>query len=107
MRGGTKRLILAGFGLVCIISIVLFEYDAHKSAINFQKHGVGFEKAQELWAGKTVEAPARSDRELRLLLVGKLDGRCWTAIFTNRLGRIRIISVRRSTKNEIAFYNSH
>lgn len=91
---------------MCIISNVLFEYDADKSAINLQKHGVDFEKAQELWADKTVEAPARSDREPRFLLVGRLEGHCWTAIFTNRAGRIRIISVRRSTKHEIAFYNS-
>ena len=81
-----------------------FEYDPEKSAGNLGKHGIDFETAKELWAGKTVEGPAKSLSESRAFAIGQIGRRFWTVIYTERGKKTRIISARRSTKNEIRFY---
>jgi hypothetical protein len=85
---------------------VEFEYDHTKSQSNHAKHGLDFERAKALWSDlKRVEFVARFSDEPRLGLVAQLDNRLWTAIFTTRKDRTRIISVRRARKNEEALYN--
>lgn len=84
-----------------------FEYDSAKSAENLRKHEIGFEEAKRLWDDPhLVEAPAKSVDEPRFLAVGMIGSRHWTAIYTYRAGRIRIISVRRSRKREWEHYES-
>lgn len=83
---------------------VPFEYDPAKSKANRAKHGVDFDQAQALWAGVTVEFPARTADEPRAVVVGLMEGRHWTAVITRRAGHLRLISVRRSRKNEIEAY---
>ena len=85
-----------------------FEYDPAKSAANLAKHGIDFSDAQRLWHGRTVTLStyAGSD-ESRNLVLGMIDGRHWSAITTMRDGRTRIISVRRSRKNEEEYYEQH
>jgi len=39
-----------------------------------------------------------------ILLIGKIDGKFWSAVVTYRDGNIRIISVRRSRKEEVELY---
>jgi len=95
---------LDGLEKKCIISTVQFEYDPHKSASNLEKHGICFEIAKELWSGKTVEGPAKSVSEARSFAIGRIGRKFWTVIHTTRGKRTRIISARRSTKNEIEFY---
>ena len=80
------------------------EYDPEKSASNLEKHGIDFETARELWAGKTVEGPAKSVTEPRAFAIGQIGRKYWTVIYTERGKITRIISARRSTKNEIKFY---
>ena len=80
------------------------EYDHEKSASNLEKHGIDFETARELWAGKTVEGPAKSVTEPRAFAIGQIGRKYWTVIYTERGKITRIISARRSTKNEIKFY---
>ena len=84
-----------------------FEYDPAKSAKNLAKHGIDFEQAQRMWENVVLEfdADPRSD-DARYLELGVIDGKHWTAITTKRGRRIRIISVRRSRKNEEAYYDS-
>ena len=53
-----------------------------------------------------LEAPARNEGEPRLLVVGKIEGRHWAAVFTYRGENIRIISVRRARNQEIEDYES-
>jgi len=60
-----------------------FEYDENKSHINEQKHGINFDDAQQLW----------SDENL-------------LEVALNRANVIRIISIRRSRKEEIAHYEN-
>lgn len=84
-----------------------FEYDPDKSASNLIKHGIDFERAQELWRDlNAVEVPARSTDELRLLQIGIIAGKHWAAVFTYRNGTVQIISARRAREKEIGLYES-
>ncbi|MEM6492598.1 MAG: BrnT family toxin [Pseudomonadota bacterium] len=81
------------------------EYDHAKSAANFEKHGVGFEDAQAIWLDPNfVVIPAKTLDEPRFLAIGRITDRCWTAVFTLRDDRIRLISARRSRDTEVAVY---
>lgn len=82
-----------------------FEYDARKSKSNQAKHGIDFNAAQALWDDPhLLEIPARTEGEPRWLLIGKISGEHWSAVVTYRNGATRIISVRRSRKEEAALY---
>jgi len=86
---------------------MVFEYDPNKSSANKRKHGIDFEDAQRLWADPgVVEIPARTSDEARWLLIGKINGKHWSAIITKRGENIRLISVRRSRDEEVAVYES-
>ena len=82
-----------------------FEFDARKSRSNRAKHGIDFDEAQRLWDDPDLfVVPARTTDEPRLLIVGMIDDRHWSAITTHRGDRLRIISVRRSRREEIELY---
>jgi uncharacterized protein len=82
-----------------------FEWDAGKSRSNQEKHGIDFERARELWQDiDRIEIPARDQDEPRLLVIGKIDEKYWSAVITYRGENIRIISVRRSRTEEIQYY---
>lgn len=82
-----------------------FEFDPAKSAANLEKHGIDFTQAQQLWQDVArVEIPARTTDEPRWLVIGRIDGRHWSAVVTYRQERARIISARRSRKEEVALY---
>jgi len=83
---------------------VQFEYDPAKSGENRQKHGIDFEQAQALWNGKVVTIASRYPEEKRLLAIGQIAERSWTAIITQRHENIRIISVRLSRAEEEALW---
>ncbi|MBW3093363.1 BrnT family toxin [Bifidobacterium sp. 82T10] len=87
-----------------------FEYDNAKSTHNLAKHGIDFDEAQRLWDGsKTVMLRSNNSGNdaARYLVLGMIDDKHWTAVITMRGERIRIISVRRSRKNEEAIYDRH
>ena len=82
-----------------------FEFDVRKSRSNQKKHGIDFNEAQELWNDPDLIAvPARTADEPRILIVGKIEDLSWSAIVTYRGDRLRIISVRRSRREEIELY---
>ncbi|MEG6551358.1 BrnT family toxin [Desulfocurvibacter africanus] len=82
-----------------------FEYDPAKSESNKAKHGIDFEEAQELWQDlDLLEAPVRCEGEPRWLVVGRIGTVMWTGVITYRSDAIRIISVRRARKEEVAHY---
>lgn len=84
----------------------MLEYDPDKSRNNEKKHGIDFETAAQLWKDPNrVIIPAKVVGETRFMLIGKLDDDTWSAIFTLRNKNIRIISVRKATKNEREIYN--
>jgi len=85
--------------------IMDFEFDENKSEINKQKHGIDFNEAQELWEDLDyIEIPVKTSDEPRFLIIGKIGQKYWTGIITYRGEKIRIISVRRSRKEEIDIY---
>ena len=82
-----------------------YEFDHNKSASNKAKHGIDFEEAQELWNDPhLLEIEARSADEPRFLLIGSIKGKYWSAVVTYREDKVRIISVRRSRKEEVELY---
>jgi len=84
-----------------------FEYDQEKSARNKRKHGIDFDEAQALWDDpEFVEIPAKATDEPRALVIGRIGGKHWSAVITHRGGGIRLISVRRSRKEEMEIYES-
>ena len=85
----------------------LFEFDAAKSFSNRSKHGVDFVEAQELWNDiMLLEIPAKTEDEPRHLVIGRINGKHWSAVITYRGLNIRLISVRRSRTEEVALYES-
>jgi len=85
---------------------MMFEFDENKSKTNKQKHNIDFYEAQKLWDDiGFVEIPARTE-EPRILVIGKILEKYWSAVVTYRSEKIRIISVRRSRKEEIDIYES-
>ena len=84
-----------------------FEFDARKSAGNRRKHGIDFERAQALWLDPDrLEIPATTDDETRSMVIGKIASKHWSAIITDRDGRVRLISVRRARREEVMLYES-
>jgi uncharacterized DUF497 family protein len=82
-----------------------FEFDEVKSQINLKKHGIDFVQAQALWEDlERVEIPARIEDELRFLVIGKIGAQHWSAVITYRNEKRRIISARRSRREEIHIY---
>ena len=85
-----------------------FEYDPEKSDANKRKHGIDFEAAKDLWEDMgRVEAPVPMKDEPRELVVGKILGKYWTAVVTERGPKTRIISVRRSREKEVRRYEEN
>ncbi|MBK5274099.1 MAG: BrnT family toxin [Desulfuromonadales bacterium] len=82
-----------------------FEFDSEKSVANQEKHGIDFLQAQALWDDADyIEIPLKIADELRFMVIGMIEGKVWSGIITYRGESIRIISVRRSRKEEIEIY---
>jgi uncharacterized DUF497 family protein len=80
-----------------------FEWDAAKAESNLRKHRVGFEAARRVF--EDAFAFERADEDLpygeaRFIIMGMVDGRLLRVIYTERNGRIRIISARKATAHE-------
>jgi hypothetical protein len=82
-----------------------FEFDSQKSENNKKKHGIDFRTTQALWDDPDyILIPAKVVEEARVLIIGKIGDKHWSGIIIYRDDRIRIISVRRSRKEEIDIY---
>lgn len=79
-----------------------FEWDEAKRRSNLRKHGIDFVGVEQLFAGVTVTIlDDRADYgEERFVTFGLLDGRVVAVAHTESDEVIRIISVRKATKNE-------
>ena len=80
-----------------------FEWDPAKSRANLDKHGVTFEEALAVFADadslrQDVVRPALV--EDRIKIIGKVDDRFLTVVYTLRSSNLRIISARRSHRSE-------
>ncbi len=80
-----------------------FDWDDTKWASNIEKHGIDFDDAVKVFADPfalTSDVTLAEHGETRLKTVGVVDGRIIAEIFTDRRTSRRIISARRSRKNE-------
>lgn len=84
-----------------------FEYDEVKSQSNLSKHGISFEEGKQLWSIPSIELQAKTVDEPRFIIIGKIKNKCYSCIFTYRGEAIRIISIRRSRKEEEELYYEH
>lgn len=84
------------------------EWDPGKARKNFAKHGVTFEDAMEIFSGAEILLGTRTgeDGEVRHLAVGFVSGLLLlVVVFTDRNGRIRIISARPASRQERKLYH--
>ena len=85
-----------------------FEFDIRKSETNKKRHGIDFFEAQMLWQDiDRIEIPAKTVDEPRFLVIGRIDQKYWSGIITYRGDKMRIISVRRSRREEVKIYESY
>ncbi|CUX27023.1 BrnT family toxin [Rhizobium oryzihabitans] len=78
-----------------------FEFDPAKSESNKDKHGIDFVEARALWLDeKRLVVLLETTSEERYIMIAQLRGKCWSAVYTYRNDRLRIISVRRSRDKE-------
>ena len=87
-----------------------FEWDERKNRVNRRKHGVSFEEARTVFLdGRAVKFydDEHSEREDRFLMLGNsVKHRLLMVCHCERAGGavIRIISARKATERERAFY---
>jgi len=87
--------------------MTVFEYDENKSQSNLVKHGINFIEAQKLWDDPNLlEIPVKTQDEQRFMVIAKINNKNWSGVITYRAQNIRIISVRRSRKEEVDLYES-
>jgi uncharacterized protein len=87
-----------------------FEWDNQKAASNFAKHGVAFTEATTIFGDPlelAVADPDHSQDECRFLSMGvSVTGRLLVVAYTERQGRMRIISAREVAPMEWRQYES-
>jgi uncharacterized protein len=80
-----------------------FEWDDRKAAANYANHGIGFELANGVFRDPFAieRLDDREDYgEERFILIGGVEQLVLCVTYTERQGRIRLISARRATKRE-------
>lgn len=81
-----------------------FEWDPEKAVANVEKHGVSFEEAVTVFQdplAKVHADPDHSQAERREILIGHSAlNRLLLVAFTDRQGKIRLISAREVTRRE-------
>lgn len=89
-----------------------FEWDPTKDAANRDKHGVGFEKAKELFeSGNEYLELFDEDHSLdeeRFIAIGPIQSGVVVVVFTERVAdTIRIISARFATRGEVLRFQQY
>jgi uncharacterized DUF497 family protein len=88
-----------------------FEWDAGKSVLNREKHGVSFEEAATAFGdplSSTILDPDSSDDETRFILMGQaVSGRLLVVVHTDRGESVRLISARLATRGERRAYEQN
>ena len=88
-----------------------FEWDLRKEAANRRKHGVGFDEALTVFANplaRIFNDPNHAAEEAREIMVGhSARQQLMVVCFTERSGRVRLISARIATKRERRDYEEN
>ncbi|MGE0109729.1 MAG: BrnT family toxin [Bdellovibrionales bacterium] len=85
---------------------MIYEWDETKRVANSVKHGVDFTEAEKFdWSTALETQDTRFDyEEIRWVALGCIDNRLHVLIYTERANSIRLISLRRANKREVAYY---
>jgi uncharacterized DUF497 family protein len=84
---------------------VQFEWDPNKNQKLIRDRRPSFEEAKAVWNDPDrVQIEARSKDEVRLAIIGMLNGKLHTVFFTLRGSAIRLITVRRAHPDEEEIY---
>lgn len=83
-----------------------YEWDDVKRKHNLKKHGIDFADAESLFDNftLTIEDIRLSYGEQRFSTIGLLNGRVVVVVHPERKDAIRIISIRKATRNEQKMY---
>jgi len=80
-----------------------FEWDDAKALSNLTKHKVSFEMARlvfdDAFAVLAVDTSVDYGEE-RFIITGMIEGRLLSVVYTERVGRTRLISARKSSRTE-------
>lgn len=84
----------------------LYAWDERKRVSNLRKHGVEFAIVQnfDFETALVLRDNRKNYGEERYRAYGTINGRLHALVFTRREGRIRVISLRKSSTREIANY---
>lgn len=83
-----------------------FDWNDAKSEANEAKHGISFPDAVSLWDDPCMMVvTVRRNGEERKVALSRGLGACWFLVYTVDADLVRIISVRRATRNEEAAYD--
>jgi uncharacterized protein len=79
-----------------------FEWDEDKRLTNINKHGIDFIDVSQVFEGDivTIEDDRYGYGEQRSVTFGLLQGNVVAVVHTDRGEFVRIISIRKATKNE-------
>ena len=86
----------------------MFAWDEAKRRTNLRKHGIDFRDAENIFRGFTFTAEDTREAygERRYLTLGLLHDQVASVTRAERGEDIRIISIRKATKNEARYYFS-
>jgi uncharacterized protein len=91
-----------------LIICIEFEWDKQKAESNLSKHDISFEEAQTVFDDPLYVDfydPDHSQKEHRYILIGESSkSRILLISYTERGDKIRIISARQVTKQELKAY---
>jgi uncharacterized DUF497 family protein len=83
------------------------EHDPDKERINREKHGIGFAGARAIFENYRIDD--EDDREdygeTRYVTLGRIGRRIVVCVWTPRVDKARLISLRRADKDEREIYN--
>jgi hypothetical protein len=84
----------------------MFEWFDEKRRRNTEKHGVDFAEIERMDLGAALwESDAREDyAEPRYRVLGLIQSRLHVATLTRRSGNLRLISLRKANRREIAIW---
>lgn len=85
------------------------QFDPHKDAINLERYGLSLAFGSRVFEDDDhliIPSIREVDREERFKVVGMVQGKLFTAVFTWRDGLPRFISVRRSNSGEERAYHT-
>jgi uncharacterized protein len=83
-----------------------FEWDEAKAQKVWESRKIDFDDVALLFDASHVKIRTDHSKEERWLLIGEIDGKCVTGVYTHRGNAIRIITARRARKNEERAYHS-